>query len=84
MPNVTQPLQTAEPVSLTTRYVSCGLVEPAHTAAPETQFLLCSPAPRGNRALPGTPASEPGILTLFTQLGSLLPFLVPQRIHCRD
>lgn len=79
LPNVTQSLRSAEPVSSATRYLSCSLVESAHTAAPAPQFLSESAAPSGNRALPGTPASEPGVLTLFAQLGPLFHHLAPPR-----
>lgn len=42
-------------------------------------FFSESAAPSGNRALPGTPASEPGVLTLFAQLGPLFHHLAPPR-----
>lgn len=67
---------TAELVSLTTRLLSCSLVSQTTRLRLHLSFFPESPAPGGNRALPGTPASELGVLTLCHQFCPLLPILL--------
>lgn len=71
-----QPLLITKPVSLTTRHLSALQPGPAklHSCF---GFFSESPVFPGNKALPGTPASAPEVLTLFDQLCPLLPVLLP-------
>lgn len=78
LPKVTQPLLTAESVSLTTRYLPCSLVHPAYTVASVPQFLLSLQSPEGTEAclepLPLACSPDPFSLAL-----PIAPSLAPPR-----